>query len=109
MHLGKSLVYQAQVTCIQLYPLFSIRNDKYGTIKQVTEFLLEKRQNALMLFKCEGRGIQGVPAWTAAWHGSLREQEEGVTNVVKYCKGDNSSNVERVCVHAHARGDLFSY
>lgn len=66
MHLGKSLVYQAQVTCIKLYPLFYIRNDKYGTIKQVAEFLLEKRRNALMLFKREGRGIQGVPAWTAA-------------------------------------------
>lgn len=42
--LAKILVYQAQVIFITYNPLFGIRNDKHA-IKQVAEFLLEKRED----------------------------------------------------------------
>lgn len=63
MHLGKILKI-AVSSCIYkiISHYFALEMTKNITIKQVEEFLLEKKENSLIAFKSERRGIQDILA-----------------------------------------------
>ena len=88
MHLG-TILRVLFLNCIYkiTIPLFCIRSDKHVTIKQVAEFLLEKKENSLVVFQVlKERHPRHI------WLGdSLKQQLEGegggVRGSVMYCEG----------------------